>query len=47
MQNMFINGEFCKGILHGINEAGNILAIHFPSTSNNINDISDKVQIEN
>jgi uncharacterized membrane protein len=47
MQNMFINGEFCKGILYGINEVGNILALHFPVKPDDTNEISDKVQIEN
>ena len=47
MQAMFINGEFCKGILHGINKVGNILALHFPTKPDDTNEISDKVQIEN
>jgi len=47
MQAMFINGEFCKGILHGINKVGNILALHFPIKPDDTNEISDKVQIQN
>jgi uncharacterized membrane protein len=47
MQNMFIDGEFSKGILHGIVKAGNILSLHFPSKPDDTNEIPDKVQIEN
>ena len=47
MQNMFIDGEFSKGILHGIEKAGKILSLHFPSKPDDINEIPDKVQIEN
>jgi uncharacterized membrane protein len=46
MQARFTNGEFCKGILFGINEIGNILSLHFPAKSDDTNEISDKVQIE-
>jgi uncharacterized membrane protein len=46
MQNMFINGEFGKGILHGIDMISNIQALHFPSNPDDTNTISDKVQIE-
>ena len=46
MQTMFINGEFCKGILHGMDEIGGILKLHFPVRSDDTNEISDRVQIE-
>jgi uncharacterized membrane protein len=46
MQASFTNGEFCRGILYGINEIGNILSLHFPVKSDDTNEISDKVQIE-
>jgi len=46
IQTMFINGEFCKGILHGIDKAGNILTLLFPAKPDNTNEISDKIQIE-
>ena len=31
MQEKFVRGEFCKGILFGIDEIGKILAQHFPN----------------
>jgi uncharacterized membrane protein len=46
MQTMFINGDFCKGILHGIDRVGNILTLLFPAKTDNTNEISDNVQIE-
>lgn len=46
MQGMFINGEFCKGILQGIDEIGGILQNHFPVKPDDTNEIPDKVQIE-
>ncbi|MGA7721006.1 MAG: TPM domain-containing protein [Ignavibacteriaceae bacterium] len=46
MQNMFINGEFGKGIIHGIDMIGNVLTLHFPSNPDDNYTISDKVQIE-
>ncbi|MCL5028091.1 MAG: TPM domain-containing protein [Bacteroidetes bacterium] len=47
MQNMFIKGEFCKGILFGIDEVGKILSKHFPLKPGDTNEISDRVRIEN
>jgi len=46
MQNMFVNGDFCKGILHGIEKIGEILALHFPAKPNDTNGFSDNVRIE-
>jgi uncharacterized membrane protein len=46
MQAMFINGEFCKGVLYGIDMVANILTIHFPAKRQDRNEISDNVQIE-
>ncbi len=47
MQNNFSQGEFCKGILHGIDEVGIVLSKHFPRKSDDTNEISDQVRIEN
>lgn len=47
MQSMFIRGEFSKGILFGIDEVGKILSEHFPLKPGDINEISDRVRIEN
>jgi len=46
MQGMFVKGEFCKGILHGLSEAGNVLSKHFPVKPDDKNEISDRVRIE-
>lgn len=46
MQGMFAKGEFCKGILHGLAEAGIILSEHFPIKPDDKNEISDRVRIE-
>ncbi len=47
MQSMFVKGEFCKGILFGIEEVGKVLSKHFPIKSDDTNEISDRVRIEN
>ena len=46
MQGMFVKGEFCKGILHGLAEVGTILSKHFPVKPDDKNEISDRVRIE-
>lgn len=46
MQEKFVCGEFCKGILYGIDEIGKILAQHFPIRPDDTNEISDRVVIQ-
>ncbi len=46
MQGMFVKGEFCKGILHGLTEVGKVLSAHFPVKPGDKNEISDRVRIE-
>jgi uncharacterized membrane protein len=43
MQQMFLNGKFCKGILTGIEQVGNILEKYFPIKPDDTNEISNKV----
>jgi len=43
----FVHGEFCKGILFGIDEIGKILAQHFPISPDDKNEISNRVVIQN
>ena len=43
MQEKFVRGEFCKGILFGIDEIGKILAQHFPISPDDKNEISNRV----
>jgi uncharacterized membrane protein len=47
MQEKFVRGEFCKGILFGIDEIGKILAQHFPISPDDKNEISNRVVIQN
>jgi uncharacterized membrane protein len=46
MQDKFVRGEFCKGILFGIDEIGKILSQHFPIRPDDINEISNRVVIK-
>lgn len=46
MQEKFVRGEFCKGILFGINEIGKILAQHFPISPDDKNEISNRVMVK-
>ncbi len=43
MQRMFREGNFCKGIIHGINEIGSLLSKHFPIKPDDTNELSNKV----
>lgn len=43
MQNYFLHGNFCKGIIHGVDEVGNILSHHFPIKPDDTNEISNRV----
>jgi uncharacterized membrane protein len=45
MQEKFLKGEFCKGILFGIEEAGKILSTHFPIKPDDTNELSNRVNI--
>ncbi len=46
MQMMFLKGEFCKGILLGVDEVGRILGKHFPIKPDDTNELSNRVRIE-
>jgi uncharacterized membrane protein len=45
MQEMFSRGEFCKGVLYGIEEVGKILSTHFPIKPDDTNELSNRVII--
>ena len=45
MQEFFMKGLFTKGILHGVEETGKVLAEHFPVKPDDTNEISDRVII--
>jgi uncharacterized membrane protein len=46
MQEKFVRGEFCKGVLFGIDEIGKILAQHFPISPDDKNEISNRVMVK-
>jgi uncharacterized membrane protein len=47
IQSHFKEGNFCNGILWGIDRVGKILSEHFPVKSDDTNELSDEVVIEN
>lgn len=46
MQNYFVEGKFCKGIISAVEKIGKILAEHFPPRKENPNELSNKVNIK-
>ena len=45
MQKMFSRGEFSKGIIHGVEEVGKILSVHFPAKPDDKNELSNRIVI--
>ena len=43
MREHFKKEDFNRAIIHGINELGKVLAIHFPRTGDTINELPDEV----
>jgi len=43
MQNYFVKGEYCTGIINSLEQMGNILASHFPIKPGDVNEIADDV----
>lgn len=46
MASMFIKGQFCNGIIQGIEKVGEILSMNFPIKPDDTNEISDRVRID-
>ena len=46
MQKMFKEGNFCKGVIHGIDEIGSLLSKHFPIKPDDTNELSNKVVLD-
>jgi len=46
MQLMFRQGNFCKGILNGIDEVAALLTKHFPIKPNDVNELSNQVILD-
>lgn len=46
MSGHFKKSEFTKGIVHGVQKAGELLAQHFPRRPGDANQLSDEVEID-
>lgn len=46
MQKMFREGNFCKGIIYGIDEVGSLLSKHFPIKPDDTNELSNQVVLD-
>ncbi len=44
MSGYFQKSEFTKGVIHGIQVAGDLLAIHFPCRPDDRNELPDKIE---
>ncbi len=44
MQEKFREGNFCEGIIHGIDHIGKVLSKHFPIKIGDTNELSNKVE---
>ena len=45
MQKMFFKGEFCKGLIFGLDEIGKILSDHFPIKHDDKDELSNRIVI--
>ena len=46
MEKRFKEGNFCKGIIHGITEVGKLLSKHFPIKPDDTNELSNEVVLD-
>lgn len=46
IQKNFSHGEFCKGIIYGLEEVGKILCKHFPIKPDDTNELSNRVNLD-
>lgn len=46
MQEMFRKGDFCSGLIHGVDKVGGILAEHFPIKPDDTNELSNRVALD-
>ena len=45
MLTLFSHGDFCKGLIFGVEEIGNILANFFPINPEDKNELSNRITI--
>lgn len=43
MQKLFVKGNFCKGIINGVEQVGEILAKHFPIKPDDTNELPNRI----
>ncbi|MGA8263538.1 MAG: TPM domain-containing protein [Ignavibacteriaceae bacterium] len=46
IQQKFSNGEFCKGLIFGVEEVGKILSTHFPIKADDTNELSNRITVD-
>ena len=46
IQKKFARGEFCKGLIFGVEEVGKILSTHFPIKADDTNELSNRITVD-
>ncbi len=46
IQQKFSTGEFCKGLIFGVEEVGKILSTHFPIKADDTNELSNRITVD-
>ena len=46
IQKKFARGEFCKGLIFGVEEVGKILSSHFPIKADDTNELSNRITVD-
>ncbi len=43
MEDLFRRGEFTEGVVKGVQKAGDLLALHFPHSARDVNELPDQI----
>ena len=43
MEELFRRGEFTEGVVKGVQKAGDLLALHFPHSASDVNELPDQI----
>jgi len=46
IQKKFAKGEFCRGLIFGVEEVGKILSTHFPIKADDTNELSNRINVD-
>ena len=46
IQKKFVRGEFCRGLIFGVEEVGKILSSHFPIKADDTNELSNRITVD-